>query len=123
MFLADPSNKSKDEVLVNGETGEHLTSLPPGGPPLTNGGTNNNNNNDISNVSMDGPSSVTNSETISGACPKSAASYAAAAAAAAASAVAAERKLAEITARSRELEATTNSVQKELARSNEQVRI
>ncbi|THD22928.1 Liprin-alpha-2 [Fasciola hepatica] len=116
--LDDSSHKSKDEVFVNGEGGGHLTSLPPGGPPLSN--VSNNNNNVTNNGSMDDSSSVANSDTISGGCSKSAASYAAAAAAAAASAVAAERKLAEITARSRELEATTSSVQKELARSNEQ---
>ncbi|KAF5399585.1 hypothetical protein PHET_06928 [Paragonimus heterotremus] len=92
--------RHKDELLMNGETSQ---SLPPGGPPIS-----------CKDLTDDAGSPGPTMET------KSAASYAAAAAAAAASAVTAERKLAEITARSRELEASTANVHKELSRANEQ---
>ncbi|KAF7231950.1 hypothetical protein EG68_04095 [Paragonimus skrjabini miyazakii] len=94
--------RHKDELLMNGETSQSA-SLPPGGPPIS-----------CKDVTDDAGSPGPTVET------KSAASYAAAAAAAAASAVTAERKLAEITARSRELEASTANVHKELSRANEQ---
>lgn len=82
--------------------GTNSASLPPGGPPITCKDTG-----DESNVNTSVES-------------KSVASYAAAAAAAAASAVAAEKKLAEITTKSRELETAAAAAQKELLRSNEQ---
>ncbi|KAF8566875.1 hypothetical protein P879_02247 [Paragonimus westermani] len=94
--------RHKDEPLMNGESSQSA-SLPPGGPPIS-----------CKDITDDSGSPGPNMET------KSAASYAAAAAAAAASAVTAERKLAEITARSRELEASTANVHKELSRANEQ---
>ncbi|CAH8538463.1 unnamed protein product [Dicrocoelium dendriticum] len=87
----------KDDVR-----GTNSASLPPGGPPI-----NCKDAGDDANMAASVES-------------KSVASYAAAAAAAAASAVAAEKKLAEITAKSRELEAAAAAAQKELLRTNEQ---
>ncbi|XP_018651697.1 lar interacting protein (lip)-related protein [Schistosoma mansoni] len=78
-----------------------------GGPPIT------------SKDSNDESSSAVNSSENSGA--KTVASVAAAAAAAAASAVAVERKLVEVTTKSRDLEASNTTLQKELSRAHDQI--
>ncbi|CAH8579335.1 unnamed protein product [Schistosoma rodhaini] len=97
---------SKDDVDGN-DVGNKLASLPPGGPPIT------------SKDSNDESSSAVNSSENSGA--KTVASVAAAAAAAAASAVAVERKLVEVTTKSRDLEASNTTLQKELSRAHDQI--
>ncbi|CAH8585108.1 unnamed protein product [Schistosoma haematobium] len=93
---------SKDDLDGN-DVGNKLASLPPGGPPIT------------SKDSNDESSSAENSGV------KSVASVAAAAAAAAASAVAVERKLVEVTTKSRDLEASNTTLQKELSRAHDQI--
>uniref|UniRef100_A0A5K4FAX0 Liprin-alpha CC2 domain-containing protein n=1 Tax=Schistosoma mansoni TaxID=6183 RepID=A0A5K4FAX0_SCHMA len=97
---------SKDDIDGN-DVGNKLASLPPGGPPIT------------SKDSNDESSSAVNSSENSGA--KTVASVAAAAAAAAASAVAVERKLVEVTTKSRDLEASNTTLQKELSRAHDQI--
>ncbi|TNN10983.1 Liprin-alpha-2 isoform 1 [Schistosoma japonicum] len=97
---------SKD-VDADGDVSSKLASLPPGGPPIA------------SKDSGDEGSSSANSPENSG--TKSVASVAAAAAAAAASAVAVERKLAEVTTKSRDLEASNTALQKELSRAHDQI--
>ncbi|CAH8555244.1 unnamed protein product [Heterobilharzia americana] len=99
------SQSSKDNS-EGSDVGGKLASLPPGGPPIA------------SKDSGDEGSSA-NSPENSGA--KTVASVAAAAAAAAASAVAAERKLAEVTTKSRDLETSNATLQKELSRAHEQI--
>ncbi|CAH8555066.1 unnamed protein product [Schistosoma intercalatum] len=93
---------SKDDLDGN-DVGNKLASLPPGGPPIT------------SKDSNEESSSAENSGV------KSVASVAAAAAAAAASAVAVERKLVEVTTKSRDLEASNTTLQKELSRAHDQI--
>ncbi|CAI2729916.1 unnamed protein product [Schistosoma spindalis] len=97
---------SKDDIDGN-DVGNKLASLPPGGPPIT------------SKDSNDESSSAVNSSENSGV--KTVASVAAAAAAAAASAVAVERKLVEVTTKSRDLEASNTTLQKELSRAHDQI--
>ncbi|CAH8854019.1 unnamed protein product [Trichobilharzia szidati] len=102
------SQSSSKESGDTSEVGSKLASLPPGGPPVN-----------LKDSGDEGSSTSCSPSENAGA--KTVASVAAAAAAAAASAVAAERKLAEVTTKSRDLEASNTTLQKELSRAHDQI--